>query len=421
MFNPRWQAEFNTSDGTTAWVNSTAAGIILMIGPIGSYIVDRCGCRWGTVIGSTIAMAGYVASSFAPSIPILCLTFGVISGAGGGIANIAGIVVISKFFKKEVSMAQGIGSAGVGAGCFLLAMLQELLIINYGWRGALMVMAGIAANLSVFGMLFFTPDQVYEMFPIELSNFWVEKSEKSSKEDEIMNFDSEKSEDGKFSRDSSTLPLKYDSSIESSYDDMSENLPIEEYFYLWGDRRFLLLAASDFFSWLVQLIPYIHLPAMAATTEGLNSDDGTSLISFMGLFAAAGKIVFGSICSWTNLTPLSVFIPAQAIFGLVTVLSPFCSTYGSLMAFSVCFGFFSGCYALMIVITQDTMGDFKFPAAYGSLLFVEALGVMLGPPVAGILKDISGNYDSSLYISGSLLIISASFLLLLPRDRKSVV
>lgn len=95
---------------------------------------------------------------------------------------------------------------------------------------------------------------------------------------------------------------------------------------------------SDFFSWLVQLIPYIHLPAMAATTEGLNTDDGTSLISFMGLFAAAGKIVFGSICSWTNLTPLSVFIPAQAIFGLVTVLSPFCSTYGSLMAFSVCFG-----------------------------------------------------------------------------------
>ena len=177
---------------------------------------------------------------------VLCLTFGVISGAGGGIANIAGIVVISKFFKKEVSMAQGIGSAGVGAGCFLLAMLQELLIIEYGWRGALMVMAGIAANLSVFGMLFFTPDQVYKMFPIELSNFWADKSEKSStsKEDEIMKFDSEKCEDGKFSRDSSTLPLKYDSSIESSYDDMSEsNLPIEEYFYLWGDRRFLLLAA----------------------------------------------------------------------------------------------------------------------------------------------------------------------------------
>ena len=81
------------------------------------------------------------------------------------------------------------------------------------------------------------------------------------------------------------------------------------------------------------------------------------------------------------------------------------------------FRFFSGCYALMIVITQDTMGDLKFPAAYGSLLFVEALGVMLGPPVAGILKDISGNYDSSLYISGSLLIISGTRITKMTRRR----
>ena len=71
----------------------------------------------------------------------------------------------------------------------------------------------------------------------------------------------------------------------------------------------------------------------------------------------------------------------------------------------------------MIVITQDTMGDLKFPAAYGSLLFVEALGVMLGPPVAGILKDISGNYDSSLYISGSLLIISGTKITEMTRRR----
>ena len=60
----------------------------------------------------------------------------------------------------------------------------------------------------------------------------------------------------------------------------------------------------------------------------------------------------------------------------------------------------------MIVITQDTMGDKKFPAAYGSLLFIEALGVILGPPVAGLLKDYFNNYNIVLYISGSLLIIS---------------
>ena len=60
----------------------------------------------------------------------------------------------------------------------------------------------------------------------------------------------------------------------------------------------------------------------------------------------------------------------------------------------------------MIVITQDTMGHLRFPAAYGSLLFVEALGVILGSPIVGWTVDLTGTYNLSLYISGSMLIVS---------------
>ena len=89
------------------------------------------------------------------------------------------------------------------------------------------------------------------------------------------------------------------------------------------------------------MIPYIHIPAIAKEVlQHMHEEEGSgsSLISYMGLFAAAGKIVFGMICSWTDLTPLNVFIPAQALFGLVTVLAPFCSQYWHLMTFSVSFG-----------------------------------------------------------------------------------
>ena len=57
-----------------------------------------------------------------------------LSGAGSGIANIAGIVIISKYFRKDIAMAQGIGSAGVGFGCFCLAPLEGYLIYLYGWN-----------------------------------------------------------------------------------------------------------------------------------------------------------------------------------------------------------------------------------------------------------------------------------------------
>jgi len=94
---------------------------------------------------------------------------------------------------------------------------------------------------------------------------------------------------------------------------------------------------SDFLSWLVQLTPYVHLPTMAKMAE-LESGAGTSLVSYMGLFAAAGKIFFGMICSCTSLSPIRVFIPAQALFGLVTILCPFCTSYILLQVFAISFG-----------------------------------------------------------------------------------
>ena len=52
------------------------------------------------------------------------------------------------------------------------------------------------------------------------------------------------------------------------------------------------------------------------------------------------------------------------------------------------------------------MGQLRFPAAYGSLLFVEALGVILGSPLVGWTVDWTQTYNLSLYISGALLILS---------------
>lgn len=94
---------------------------------------------------------------------------------------------------------------------------------------------------------------------------------------------------------------------------------------------------SDFLSWLVQLTPYVHLPVMANMAQ-LQAGAGTSLVSYMGLFAAAGKIFFGIICSCTSIPPIRVFIPAQALFGIVTLLCPFCTNYILLQIFSISFG-----------------------------------------------------------------------------------
>ena len=53
-FNPGWMEYFDSSNGQTAWINSLATGIILMIGPVASYVCDRVGARYATVIGKVL-------------------------------------------------------------------------------------------------------------------------------------------------------------------------------------------------------------------------------------------------------------------------------------------------------------------------------------------------------------------------------
>ena len=113
-------------------------------------------------------------------------------------------------------------------------------------RGALIVMAGIAANLSVFGILFFTPEKIVKVFPLKSSTKDKKNSNNSRKieQTQFLPIEEEKirsdEESEYFSRNSSSAPLK---SLDSSNCSSTEYLALSEYAYLWLDKKFLLLAA----------------------------------------------------------------------------------------------------------------------------------------------------------------------------------
>ena len=109
-------------------------------------------------------------------------------------------------------------------------------------------MAGIAANLCVFGILFSTPEKLVKVFPLDKDekskdlvdqkrSDRVEQTQFLPIEEEKMKSDEESEY---FSRNSSRAPLK---SLNSSNCSSTEYLALSEYAYLWIDKKFLLLAA----------------------------------------------------------------------------------------------------------------------------------------------------------------------------------
>lgn len=111
--------------------------------PLAGFYIPRIGTRVTTVIGGIIVGLGYILSSFATEIGILIFTYGVIAGAGVGIAYGVPMVVISRWFPDKKGLALGLTIIGFGLSPLITAPIANQLISTYTVRPTLRI-AGIA-------------------------------------------------------------------------------------------------------------------------------------------------------------------------------------------------------------------------------------------------------------------------------------
>ena len=154
IFFTKFLAYFGDTRSHTAWIGSLFFSVPLLCGPIAANITSRIGYRKSTIIGGLIASIGFSCGAFSNSITILCVTYGLISGFGMSLPYFNSIVVEAVYFKKKRALATGIAESGAGVGTVIFAPLTNYLISVYGWRGALLIVGGIVANIVVCGALF---------------------------------------------------------------------------------------------------------------------------------------------------------------------------------------------------------------------------------------------------------------------------
>ncbi|GAB1863642.1 Monocarboxylate transporter 12 [Camponotus japonicus] len=144
---------FGGGKSKTAWIGSLFMAMPLLSGPVASFLTDRYGCRRVTVAGSILATAGFVVSSYANSMEVLILTFGIVAGFGLSLCFVAAVVIVAYYFDKKRSFATGLSVCGSGIGTFIFAPVTQYLLAEYGWRGTTLILAGLFSNLAVCGCL----------------------------------------------------------------------------------------------------------------------------------------------------------------------------------------------------------------------------------------------------------------------------
>ncbi|XP_013146883.1 PREDICTED: monocarboxylate transporter 14-like [Papilio polytes] len=149
---------FKKSEAKTSLIGSLFISVPLIAGPIMSALVDRYGCRSMTIVGGVTATIGFVAAAFCNSVETLYVTYGIIAGLGMGLLYVTAVVSIAYWFEKRRNLAVGLGSCGVGFGTFIYSPLTTYLLEAFGWRGALLLLAGTVLNVCVCGAVMRDPE-----------------------------------------------------------------------------------------------------------------------------------------------------------------------------------------------------------------------------------------------------------------------
>ena len=84
----------------------------------------------------------------------LYITYGLMSGLGLGMVMNCSISILDPYFSKHKRMACGLAMSGYGVGSFIFPPILNFLEDVYGWRGALLLLAGIAVHMIPISSLF---------------------------------------------------------------------------------------------------------------------------------------------------------------------------------------------------------------------------------------------------------------------------
>ncbi|XP_051837578.1 monocarboxylate transporter 12 [Antechinus flavipes] len=402
IFFVEFQTYFAQDYAQTAWIHSIVDCVTMLCAPLGSVISNHLSCQVGIMLGGLLASTGLILSSFATSLKHLYLTLGVLTGLGFALCYSPAIAMVGKYFNKRRALAYGIATSGSGIGTFILAPVVQLLIEQFSWRGALLILGGFVLNLCVCGAL---------MRPITLK----EDHKNLPKQDPVSKTPKE-----------NLPPLSLCSPLlkECTQPCLCCSLQQEYHFLLIAD--FVVFATSILFMaygcspLFVYLVPY-------ALSVGVSHQQAAFLMSILGVINIIGNVTFGWLTDRRCLknSRYVCYLFAVGLDGLCYLFLPMLQSFPLLVPFSCTFGYFDGAYVTLIpVVTAEVVGTTSLSSALGVVYFLHAVPYLVSPPIAGWLVDTTGSYTAAFLLCGFSMIFSSillSFARLLKKMKTSQV
>ncbi|XP_022088187.1 uncharacterized protein LOC110977947 [Acanthaster planci] len=435
-----WQSEFNTTARETAAVQSLLSSFSCFSVFPGGLVTRRFGARVSGMIGGLLIALGLFCSCWVSDIKQLYIA-ATTTGFGLGFSFTSVIDAVATHFKTRYKTAHAVAYSGMGTGIIALPPLLQLLVDSYGWRGAVLILSAIMADIMVCCALFQPPARRNPGSPRRqikqpgagLGCSDADASGSSKKDCEIRQGDGAAAEAG---------PVPGESLLETSPglkdgegDTQEWILPthretVNPKASLWKKvSAFLGLSVfvkSYRFTMLCLVQTEVNAPYTGfiqfiiprAESTGVSPSAAAFLISLLGIGGLLGRLGNGLLISWkvSAETVITICFLSASLSSLLPVLDG----YAWLAAASFVQGFTVGAFhAIQIVLIRRYVGLTRLVLSTGLCHLVVGIGVLSGPVIAGWLFDVTDSYKTIFYVLAGMYGACALQMLLFPMLKRA--
>ncbi|NXW93115.1 MOT6 protein, partial [Alopecoenas beccarii] len=390
------QREFQASNSETSWFPSIMVAVLHGGGPLCSILVKRFGCRFAVMLGGLLSGVGMVSSSFCGSIGQLYLTAGFITGLGLCFSFQAGVTMLGYYFVRWRTLANAIASTGVSLGFTLWPLLSRYLLDEMGWRNTFLIFGGILLNCCVCGAI---------MRPVQLAPGLPRQSPKPAEEL------GRRAEGAQLSNGASSPhpELRQQSRRTACFQTLQKYLAFDIFCQNKGYQIYTVGV-----TWMMMgfALPHVYLVPYA-TQNGVEERRAALLISIIGFINIFIRPLTGLLSGHSIFTGRRIYLFSLAVLlcGLSNFICVISAEFSVLIVYCIILSIaMSGIGALLFQVLMDVVEMDRFSSALGLFTILESITLLIGPPLTGLLVDITSDFRYVFYTSSFFLVSAALFM-----------
>ncbi|XP_055318009.1 monocarboxylate transporter 12-B [Sitodiplosis mosellana] len=357
-------------------------------------------------IGSFLSGFGLILSSMSNQLWQIIFAYGLV-GLGLGFINPSSFIAVNSYFSTKRGRAIGLALAGTGLGQMIMPNVVRILLDNYGFRGAALIMGALAFH-GLVGAALFQPVE-WHMKRMSDTCFNEKKmllqpcrhSANKHAYHEVMATDAEIDDDDAsdtISIDSEAVLIKTPTWKQR----IAKALDLDLLF----DLQFISIAIGLSLAYTASINFSMLLPYFLQEEGGLSRSDCALCMSVLATFDLASRLTLPAITDRLKLSCRVIFLIGAILLTVTRAILAETTDRTSLIVMSALYGYVR---AATVVNQNLTISEYaaqdKLASSLSLTMIMKGIFVMTIGQLLGWIRDYTGSYSICLHAQNVLLII----------------